>query len=98
MTREKSDLETLKAWCAIERSKLKLAHRPEYTEDLIRAIENVISQVGTWKAKWEEAEKATVWVTQTAHQVYHEGEPADCERGVCIEGRRARKALQGTES
>jgi hypothetical protein len=46
----KDDIETLKAWCQWQR---KLGPSEEQLE-LIKAIENVISQAGTWKAKYEQ--------------------------------------------
>lgn len=54
----KNDTETLKAWCHWKR---KQWAKPGFGErelaeselELVTAVENVISQVGTWKAKYE---------------------------------------------
>lgn len=56
----KNDTETLKAWCHWKR---KQWAKPQFGEheraeselELVQAVENVISQVGTWKAKYEQA-------------------------------------------
>lgn len=44
----KSDIETLKAWCHWKREEQGLS---DGDRGLVTAIEDVISQVGTWKAK-----------------------------------------------
>lgn len=47
----KPDIETLKAWCHWKRKEKPPID--EDTLDLVSAVEDVISQVGTWKAKYE---------------------------------------------
>lgn len=59
-----SDIETLKAWCHWKRVEIGNSmkacttildlQRMEDMQDLLTAIENLISQVGTWKAKYEQ--------------------------------------------
>jgi hypothetical protein len=43
-----SDIETLKEWCAWQRK-----HAPEWETNFVKSVEDLISQVGTWKAKAE---------------------------------------------
>lgn len=49
-----TDLETLKAWCHWKRKESDLS---ESDQDFVKAIEDLISQVGTYRAKLEKAEK-----------------------------------------
>lgn len=58
-----TDLDTLKAWCHWKKLETGVCE-----DDLlmVKAIEDVISQVGTWKAKAERAE-STLAVSQLNH-------------------------------
>lgn len=50
--------DTLKAWCHWKRKEIEHDPTGPFAEDnleLVKAVEDVISQVGTWKAKYERA-------------------------------------------
>lgn len=70
----KSDLETLKAWCWWKRKELERCNTfidPDGELDLVKAVEDTISQVGTWKAKFER-EAARVRELQDQQQEFYE--------------------------
>lgn len=56
-----SDIETLRAWCHWKRRETGVS-----SDDLefVQALENVISQVGTWKARFEQMEKERTSLTE----------------------------------
>lgn len=71
----KSDLETLKAWCQFKRKEPLMD--TSYDLEMVKAIEDTISQVGTWKAKFEREEarvKELEWFAGQINQYVMPGE------------------------